>query len=315
MSPETFLAVLLLTTYGAGAVVYAVGMGVAMTRARRPVRGLDALGPPPLTFWRAWFWRAGAACPWAVGPLGGLFIFGIGLAMVGAMRGWVGAGGLASVTTPAICVLHSAVILLWLAAAWMTRLVTRLRWPVAALGEPALTAGPQSPDVRQFVSFLAPPVLTPAGTERRGGREFVLAAVMSVGVPAVWLAVPPWRGGPPPELRLTFLAVAFGGAWLFLVAAVAAWWGLPRARGRWVTAEGFAAGTMAVRWNDAARVALAPVPAGSPAWTPPGSVAVEVSDGERCERFLAGPDVRAELDRLLAAVPPGRLVRVVQGEP
>ena len=141
MSPETFLAVLLLTTYGAGAVVYAVGMGVAMTRARRPVRGLDALGPPPLTFWRAWFWRAGAACPWAVGPLGGLFIFGIGLAMVGAMRGWVGVGGLASFMAPAIYVLHSAVILLWLAAAWMTRLVTRLRWPVAALGEPALTRG------------------------------------------------------------------------------------------------------------------------------------------------------------------------------
>ena len=309
MSPETGIAIILLGTYGAGAAVYAVGMGLVMARARRPVRGLDALGPPPLAWWRELFWRAGAACPWAVGPLGGLFVFGIGLAMVGALLGWFGAGGPASVVVPLVHVVHAAVLFLWLVAAWTTWHVARLRWPVAALGEPVLAAGARSPDVRHAVSFLAPPALTRAGEQRRGVRELLLATAGAVGLPWVYRATSPWPGAMPNWLWLPMLATAFGAAWIFLVAAVAAWWKVPRARARWVTAEGFAAGLMAVRWADAARVAVAPVPADAPAWAPPGSVAVEVSDGERSERFLAGPDVRDELDRLLHAVPPGRLVR------
>ena len=297
-----------LVACGCGAVWLNVGMGVAAVRARRAVRGLDDLGPPPLPAWRRAWWRFGRACPWAEAPLMTAFLAAVGLCAYGAKRGWVPRPPGGGEWIAHVLIWAAGLLVFWAVAE--TRRVCRDRRHVRALGPPILAAGHLDGEFRHVAATIAPPVLTQPGERRSRASQLILGAVAGLLLPACLLFGPV---SPPPSLRLVLLAQSAAMGWLFLVVAVGTWWGVPRGRERWLTAEGAVARHLAVRWADAARVAVAAVPSDAPAFLPPGSVALEVCDGDRAERFLAGPGVRAELEALLAAVPPDRLVGAPAG--
>ena len=290
------------------AAAFGVGFGVAGVRARRPVRGLDALPAPPLPAWRTWFRAYQIACPWAAGwP--GVAIFGGGAVVThGVATGWMPrppGGG--------VWMFHAiawAVAAMYPWAALETWRTCRTRWAVRDLGERRLAAGHLDADFAALASTIAPPVLKRPG-EERGATGGLLLALVGGPVLAGAVLASPWLSwsNPPVEALLVTFAQAAVIAWMAVVIGVGAAWRLPRGVQRWLTDEGAVTRTLAVRWADAARVAVADVPAGAAKWLPAGSVALEVCDGERAERFFAGPEVRGELDRLLAAVPPDRLVR------
>ena len=290
------------------AAVFGVGFGVAGVRARRPVRGLDELPAPPLPAWRRWVRALSVGLPWAAGWVG-VLIYGGGAVVTLAAS----AGRLPRPPGGGVWVFHLvawpvAGLFPW--AALETRRVCRTRWAVRELGEPVLAAGHLDADFAALASTMAPPVLKRPG-EERGGTGGLLLAVGGGSVLAGASLAVPWMSwaNPPVEALLVSYAQAAATAWMAVVMGVGAAWRLPRGVQRWLTAEGAVTRTVQVRWADAARVAVADVPPGAAKWLPDGGVALEVADGARADRFLAGPDVRDELDRLLLAVPPHRLVR------
>ena len=232
---------------------------------------------------------------------------GLLVLLLGSERGWVGKAPGGGQWTAHVFLYFTAA--LWAFAAAETRRVCRTRWAVAALGAKRLAGGALEPGLSEVAAALAPPRLKPLGAKTASKRHLAVAVFGGVGLPVLLLSAPAGMTPVPPKQGLLLLAQAAAIGWWFLLFGVARWWGVPTARQRWLTDEGAVTRTLAVRWADAARVAVADVPPGAAAWLPAGSVALEVCDGDRAERFFAGPEVRPELDRLLAAVPADRLVR------
>ena len=292
----------LLAATCAYAALSGIAHGWAQVRARRVTADLDALGPPPAAWWARAVWSAGAAFPWLPGAISGAVLAGVF---------WALFGGPSLVRSPLggswfklfAFWLPGMMWALALAEAWR---VTRARFPVAALGRPVLKVSHVSPDVTALIAALAPPPLVAPAEVPRSRRELALTAVAGgVMLPVAFVFGPPVA----PRLRLAVTAFALAAAVLIVTGLVGAWWKLPRGRGRWLTAEGAVSGVLTVRWEDVGRVALAPVPAAACGrHVPAGSLALEVAAGNRWARFLVPPESRAAFDRLLAAVPRGRVV-------
>ena len=144
--------------------------------------------------------------------------------------------------------------------AWLT---TRLRWRAAEMGEPLLAA-----DLFADLSLRRmggdPPRLRPAAEVPLSWRSHLLSSGVAAVVllTASWMSVGRWPAVIGGMLRGLTPALFLSGAGLGLTALtwlVGDWWGVP-VRRWFVTADGFLAGGMTVRWADADAVALGPAP-------------------------------------------------------
>ena len=277
---------------------------VSVPRGRaRYFAGLDALPTDPPTPRRVWNDRLAAASE-SYGEACGMLL----VAPLVLLPMWADAlpGGMSSDWWTDQASYHAFALLSGWAAFGLWR-ATRDRWPAAAFGPTALAPEPAPvPDGSSKGRNAPPPLAVPrpppetpprdgydrAGTAVQWSAGFLLAVLFTVlarGSLMFWLSV---------------VTLALWG----LNVAARRWWRLPDENDTWLTPVGLVLPGRQVAWEDADRVAVAPVPAGLHP-SAAGAVAVEVLAGDRADRFLVAAPAVETLDELLAAVPPDRLLK------
>ena len=189
--------------------------------------------------------------------------------------------------------------------------VSRARFRVRELGPPRLVADYGSYGTLALTAGIPPTLAPPAEAPRpMGAVQIGSQAVMLTLMFGLAAFGPPPGTGPMPGLLRVLLGVQGAALGLFLLAfGLCTAWGVPTGRRGWVTDRGVATWRRAARWEEADAVELAPCPPGPP----PGTGLLTVTAGGRAKRFLVAPDSVAALEKLLSAVPPGRLLGT--GEP
>ena len=264
--------------------------------------GLDALPALPASPARRWNDRLAAAAElWAAASGGAVLLAFVAVPLSAGLL--PGAGSPQWWATQA---LRYVLAVLLAGLAFDVWRATRDRWPVAAFGPPRLRTrfgeelkrrGPAPPMLAAPVPP-APPDPPPDGYDQ-AGAVIVRGAVAAL---VLFLLVSGLLGGMGREVN-TWLIAAVGALWL-TDRGLRRWWGPPERGEAWFTEVGAVTDGRRAAWEAADRVAVAPIPADLG-----GGAAVEVAAADRTARFLVAPDAVGKLDDLLAAVPPGRLVR------
>ena len=278
---------------------------VSVRRGRaRYFAPLEALPADPPTSRRVWNDRLAAASE-SYGEACGMLL----VAPLVLLPMWADAlpGGMSSDWWTDQASYHAFALLGAWAALGLWR-ATRDRWPVAAFGPTVLaTEFIAIPDGKSKGKDAAPPLLAvprppPEIPPRDGYDLFGAATQWSAGFLLAVLFTVLARGSLMFWLSVVTLALWAGNV------AVRRWWRLPGPGEVRLTGVGVVHPGRQVAWEDADRVAVAPVPAGL-APSAAGAVAVEVLAADRADRFLVAAPAVGVLNELLSAVPPDRLVR------
>ena len=266
-------------------------------RAAVVVAGLNRLPPPPGPWWRRAVWALDRHAAGWWGPVTAAAAAGVLGTMFLPRPAWM--------PDPPVFTWRFHVQAYGWAAlaafvAWDLWRAAATRFEVYALGVPRLVGGSLLSVKKTMIRGL--PVLgsPPGGSSASAWWVLAPALLMPAGLGPVLIFAP--ISGRYKLMGGVVLAVAVAAA---VGQAVAVAWRVPAGGGFWLTDEGVATRGLIVRWAEADRVALAPVPEA----VRPGTVALEVAAGGRRWRSAVTADAVPALHALLAAVPADRLVR------